>query len=478
MDGRRRSKDLAEGSYVPHEWGEEIASVRRETMSRRVSRHILQGYDASELLSDVQGNIKQIIELSHYYTDKIGLVKTAIRIYITLTDNEITLVGGSKKNKNYFNKLIDDLELNEVLRQSIPDIYKSGNIFWYRETEGKQTVWLHQLNPIDVEVKGHRRGRPVALLNTTSDPNTLPNDLKNVKDTSRPLNEKKLYQVSADREGYLRYGKPFTTATFLPIQHIEELLDMESDSIDSVVDSLMIVTIGDEKRPATQKQVQELKEVVKNLKQTSRIVGNHTLKADVKSKDTSVFNAEKFQVPMEMLMRSLGITPSLFTGEGSTNASVLGMQSATRIIESARKELEHTLNKIFKDIANEVGLDYKNNPKVSLGKLDLNDDEIAHKIMRELYLDSVLSAESYVKAHGYDYNIEKERMNEEDKDSIVPRPMSSTMSGTDYLLLKNGEMPNQEMNPMNNNQNQQPNNKEQTKPKQEAKPKNNQSNSS
>lgn len=457
MDDKRYYRDLAEGSYIPHQWMEEIASVTGEGLSRRGSRLIVQGYDANDLLSDVQGNIKKIIELSHFYTDAIGLVKTAVRIYVTLTDNDIRLEGGSKKNKNFFTRLIDDLEINKVVRQSIPDIYKSGNIFWYRETEGRKTVWIHQLNPIDVEVKGHKRGRPIATLNATSDPRTLPNDLKEIRNGTHALHERKTYQVSADREGYLRYGKPFTTATFIPIQHIQELLDMESESIGSVVDSLMIVTLGDEKRPATQSQIQELKKVVKDLKSTSRIVGNHTLKADVKTKDTSVFNAEKFEVPLKMLMQALGLTPALLTGEGGSDASNLGMQSATRIIESVRKEIEDALNKMFKDIAEECGLDYKNNPKVSLGKLDLNDDEVAHKIMRELYLDSVLSAESYVKSHGYDYEIEREKMDSEDGDNIIPRPMSSTMSGTDYLMLKQGTLPENMTNNSNENQQEQNN---------------------
>ena len=420
--------ELAEGSYIPKEFGEEIASVKREAMGRTYSRHIISGYDANELLSDFQGNFKQIVELSHYYADKIGIVKSAVRIYITLTIGEITLEGGSKKNKNYFTKLVERTQLNKILRQSIPDLYKSGNIFWYRETEGKETVWIHQLNPIDVDVKGHRRGRPIATLRTLNDPDTLPDDLLDEFTGTYKLNLRKTYHVANDREAYLRYGKPITTACFEPIQHIEKLLDMESESIDSIVDSLIIITLGDEKRPATQNQINELKKKVTNLKSTSRLVGNHTLKAQVIEKDISVFNKEKFEVPLQMLMQSIGITPSIFTGEGSESTALVGMQSATKTIQTARMEIEDELNNMFEDIALEVGLDPKNNPKVTLGKLDLNDDEIQHAIIRNLYLDGVLSAKTYAKVHGYNVDLEQEQIALEEKYDITPRPLSSTMS--------------------------------------------------
>lgn len=425
------SEELAPGSYRPKDENYEVASLGREEIDRVSSFSNTGCYEANRLLADPQGNFRKIVQLSHYYAEKIGILKSALRVYTTLTIGEIRLEGGTKKNKNVLEKFIEETKLNKTLRQSVPDIYKAGNFFWYREVSGKKSVWIHQLNPIDVEVLGHKRDRPVAKLRTSNDPSTLPDDLKNGLDGTYDLPKEKTYHCSVEREGYLRYGMPFTTSAFEPIQHIQELVDMEKESIKSVIESLIIITLGDDKRPATRDQIQELKRHVQNLKSTSRLVGNHTLKADVIEKNIEVFNKEKFEIPMKMLMYSIGITPSIFTGEGSYATASAGMQSATKTIELVRLEIEDVLAQLFEDVAKENGLDPKKNPKPTLGKLDLNDDKVQHQIIRNLYLDGLISAETYALVHGHILEYEQQRIKEEKKYNIQPRQMSSTLSNKD-----------------------------------------------
>src|SRR5690625_3097906 len=112
-------------------------------------------------------------------------------------------------------------------------------------------------------------------------------------------------------------------------------------------------------------------------------------------KDTSVFSPDKFNVPIKMLMYSIGITPSIFTGEGSYASSTAGMASAKQIIQSNRTELIETLEELFEDIAIENGLNPNDNPRVSLGKLELSEEKVQHQIIRNLFLDGVISADTY-----------------------------------------------------------------------------------
>ncbi|MEC1440558.1 hypothetical protein P9D57_17860 [Bacillus sonorensis] len=445
-------QEFAEGAYKPKELGEEVASVKNEGLERISSLSNISGYEANKLLMDPQGNFRKIVQLSHYYTEKIGILKSAVRVYVTLTNGEIQLEGGTKKNKNFLEEFIEKTNLNKTLRQSIPDLYKAGNFVWYRELEGRESVWIHQLNPIDVEIKGHKRDRPVADLRTNNDPATLPDDLKKDRDGKYHLPPNQTYHCSVEREGYLRYGMPFTTSAFEPIQHIQELIDMEKDSIKSVIESLIIITLGDEKRPATQEQIDKLKQHVKNLKSTSRLVGNHTLKADVIEKNIEVFNKEKFEVPMRMLMQSIGITPSIFTGEGSYATASAGMQSAKKTIELIRLEIEDTLKQLFTDVAKERGLDPKKNPTVSLGKLDLTEEKVQHAILRDLYLDGIISAETYALAHGHILEHEQTKTKEEKKYDIQPRKMSSTLGNEspgapEKIDSKPDNNPNQDKKP-------------------------------
>lgn len=407
----------------------EMASYGRENLRIVSSLSGTGHYEANKLLADPQGNFKSIVQLSHYYTDKIGVIKSAIKVYTTLTNGSIRLEGGLKKNQAFLEKFIKNTKLNKVVRQSIPDLYKAGNFMWYRERSGKESVWVHQLNPIDVDIQGHKRDRMVAKLKNQNDPATLPDDLQPNKSGEYILPLKQSYHCSLDREGYLRYGKPITTSTFEPVQHIQRLMDMETESIDSVIESLIIITLGDEKRPATPDQIRELKKHVKNLKSTSRLVGNHTLKADVIEKDLTVFDSGKFEVPMKMLLQSLGITPSIFTGEGSYATASAGMKSIKKMIEDVRTEIEETLEQLFADVAEEAGINPDKNPSVTLGNIDLTEEKIQHEIIRHLYLDGIISAETYALAHGHSLENEMERVKKEEKYEIEPRPMSSTLSG-------------------------------------------------
>ena len=435
--------EKAVGGYNEKDASYEISKIEREELNRISSLSSTGQYEANKLLADVQTNFKKIVALSHYYTDKIGILKSALKTYITLTIGDIRFDGGTKKNTKFLEDFVEEVKMNKVLRQSIPDLFKAGNFFWFRETSGKKTEWVHQLNPIDVEVAGHNRDRPVAKLRCNNDPQTMPEGLNKGKDGLYDLPLNKTYHCAIDREGYLKYGKPVTTPAFEPIQHMQRLIDMETDSIESVIESLIIITIGDEKRPATKDQVEDLTGKVKKLKSTSRLVGNHTLKADIHEKSVEVFNPDKFEVPMKMLMYSLGIVPSIFTGEGSYSTATAGMSTVKKIIEQARIEIEDTLNDLLKDVAMEAGLNPKNNPKVNLGKLDLTDEKIQHNILRDLYLDGIISAETYALVHGHKLDIEQDKIKAEEKYDIEPRQMSSTLS-------KDGRPESMDSNPDNN----------------------------
>lgn len=444
-------EEIAVGGYKPH--SSEIASYNREEFDRVSSASVL-NYEANCLLADYQNNYHKIVSLSHFLTDKVGIIKSAVRVYVTFTCGEIRLDGGTKRNKAFFEKFIKTTKLNKVLRQSVQDYYKAGNFFWFREKdESGKTVWIHQLSPRDVTVKGHKMDRPVAKLKLhTTDEETIPKGL--VKETGVDTGLYKLpilqtYQCANDREGYSRYGKTILTSTFEPVQHMNELMDMEKQSMKEVVEFLIIFTLGDKDRPAGDKQIQKLSEKVRNLKSTSRLVGNHTLKADAIRPDLTVFSPEKYEVPMKMLLQSLGITPSIFTGEGSYATATAGMTSAKQAMETARQEIIDTLTTLFEDIAKENGLDPEKNPSVNLGKLNLNDEKIQHAIIRDLYLDGIISAETYAEMSGYVLDDEQKEIEEEKKYNIQPRQMSSTMGGGGGRPEEDGNSnkPNQEKKP-------------------------------
>lgn len=426
-------EEVATGGYVPKTEAEyTFGSASNPEERTRYSSQVLHnaGLETNKLLADYQNNFPKIVSLSHFYADKIGLVKSSIRVYVTFTYGDILFDGGTKKNLKFCQAMKKKLKLNKILRQSLQDLYKAGNFFWYREKDSKgNTVWIHQLAPADVKVKGHFRDRPIAeIAIKTTDEKTIPLGLQKGKYGDYELPLEQSYHCAIDREGYSRYGKSIITSAFEPIQHIEELMDMEKETIDQVIDFMIIFTIGDKDRPAGETAIKKLTEKVQNLKNSSRLVGNHTLKADTIKPDTALFNPDKYEVPMKMLLQSLGITPSIFTGEGSYATASAGMMSAKQTMENAREEIIDALDQLLYDMAKEAGLNPENNPTIKLGKLNLTDEKIQHAILRDLYLDGIISGDTYAEQHGYNLEAEQGEIKEEKKYDIQPRPMSSTMS--------------------------------------------------
>ncbi|AXY82985.1 hypothetical protein vBBak6_025 [Bacillus phage v_B-Bak6] len=426
-------EEVATGGYVPKtEEDYTFGSANRAEERTRYSSKVLHtaGLETNKLLADYQNNFPKIVSLAHFYADKIGLIKSSIRVYVTFTYGDILFDGGTKKNLKFCQNAKKKLKLNKILRQSLQDLYKAGNFFWYREKDAKgNTVWVHQLAPADVKVKGHFRDRPIANIKfQTDDESSIPFKLNKGTNGEYELPIEQSYHCAIDREGYSRYGKSIITSAFEPVQHIEELMDMEKETIDQVIDFMIIFTIGDKDRPAGEKAINALTNKVQNLKNSSRLVGNHTLKAQEIKPDTALFNPEKYEVPMKMLLQSLGITPSIFTGEGSYATASAGMMSAKQTMENAREEIIDALDQLLYDMAAEAGLNPDNNPTIKLGKLNLTDEKIQHAILRDLYLDGIISGDTYAEQHGYKLEDEQNEIKEEKKYNIEPRPMSSTMS--------------------------------------------------
>jgi hypothetical protein len=285
--------------------------------------------------------------------------------------------------------------------------------------------------------------KPIANFSTNNDPRTLPSDFTKNAFGTIELPPGKTYHCSLDREGYLRYGKPITTSAFEPVQHMQELMDMEKQSISSVIENLIIVTIGDEKRPASEKDVKKLKQHIEGLGASSRLVGNHTLKGALIEKDTSVFNPEKFEVPMKQLLHSIGVPHSLFTGESSYSGSNTGLSVVKKNIDSNRKEIIDVIDQLLRDVAEDAGLNPDKNPKTRLSRLDLTEEKVQHQLVRNLYLDGVISAETYAATHGHDLDVEQDRIEEEEKYDIQPKEMSSTLSSKETGRPSEGDGPSE-----------------------------------
>src|SRR5699024_12104241 len=58
-------------------------------------------YEANMLLSDFQNNFNNVVRLSHYYVDKVGILKSAIKFYSTFTDRKSTRLNSSHVSISY-----------------------------------------------------------------------------------------------------------------------------------------------------------------------------------------------------------------------------------------------------------------------------------------------------------------------------------------------------------------------------------------
>ncbi len=300
------------------------------------------------------------------------------------------------------------------------------NMFTKQMIPGAYTV----LNPLTVHVdklNGYNDLLYFDTKDTTVDPTSMadvnkllltkvPQDMarKFGRASGIPLNQKNVRRILRMRQPYEAYGSVMMERAFAAVHEKNKLRQMDMSMVNSVINQIIKVTIGNDEFPATPRQLKNLAEAFRNVGKSQVIFWNHTLEIEVIRPDTKVLNAEKYQRVDEDIRNAFGIAEVLLGGGGSkTNfaTSYLSLKAFLTNLQQGRKDVLRWLRDEYEDIAEAMGFD--SIPEVSFNELSLTDEIAESQIVMQLVDRGIISYTSAQSLLGFDPRIELERRTEE-----------------------------------------------------------------
>ena len=219
------------------------------------------------------------------------------------------------------------------------------------------------------------------------------------------------------RMPYEPYGKVMMERAFAGIHEKNKLRQMDLTMMNSMMNQIIKVTIGNDDFPATPRQLKMLATAFQNSGASNTIFWNHTLNIEVIRPDPDILNKEKYERVNEDIRNAFGISEVLTGGGGSkTNfaTAFLSLKAFLTNLQEGRKDILHWLRGEYQDIAEAMGFD--SFPEPSFNPLSLTDEIGEKQIIISLIDRGIISYQSAQSRLGYDPEIELERRKAETKD--------------------------------------------------------------
>jgi hypothetical protein len=366
------------------------------------------------------------------------------------------------KIKQFYDDWAEAVNIEQVLGWMFLEYYRSGNVVTWRElvpykkggidlqnnslylsTSAKKKEWTKKmipgaytiLNPLTVSVDGVVGYRdslyfmPPMIDNEKISGNTtedfydivLRHTPKEMQERAKiegkvPLSQKNVRRVLRMRMPYEPYGSILMERAFASIHEKNKLRQMDLTMVNSVINQIIKVTVGNDTHPATPRQIKALADAFKNVGKSQTIFWNHTLNIEVIRPDTKVLNREKYERIDDDIRSAFGI-PAILTGEsgGRTNfaTAYLSVKAFLANLMEGRRDVLDWLKGEYRDIAEVMGFDSFPEPRFNTLALT---DEIAEKQVIMQMLDrGIISYTTAQSVLGYDPQVEQERRKVESK---------------------------------------------------------------
>ncbi len=367
------------------------------------------------------------------------------------------------KIKAWFDKWCDDVDIELVIGWMFLEYYRSGNVvtvrklapykerndgfapeYAYSSREQAQAaakkmyskksipIAYTVLNPLTVHVtnvNAYKDNLFVKVnesvdLKSENDSysimlNEMPKDFGEIAKKAGiiPLSEKNTKRILRMRQPYEAYGSVMMERAFNAIYEKNKLRQMDMSMVNSAINQIIKVTVGNDEFPATPKQIKNLAVAFQNAGKGQAIFWNHTLQIDVIRPDTTVLNNQKYERVNEDIRNAFGIS-EILTGGGSSKTNFatayLSLKAFMANLTEGRDDILRWLISEYKDIAQAMG--FSTYPTPSFNPLSLT-DEIAEKQLIMQALDrGIISYATAQSRLGYDPKIERDRRKKEQPD--------------------------------------------------------------
>jgi hypothetical protein len=388
---------------------------------------------------------KELIKMAwDAYHFNCGRYATATNIMVDFSFSGI-INEGETKGVEFFKILVENNDIDGIIKQILLEYYISGNVFIYREILSKGTkkeppkVIYTILDPTLVNVEAVSPFGDVYLSYKVTNKmkemagssikeikemfKALPKDWQTaIKAGSKiPLDPEKTYAIYKKKMNYQEYAIPSITPGFPTMDYIQTQRVAESITAKGFINQLIVVTIGSDEFPATRAQLTDVATMLKTPSPSYMLVYDHTLKINQITPNTDVFDADKYIQPNRELSEVIGVPTSLITGEGGFSGYVMAFKVMKKMLEDGIRGINNWLKHEWGVLGEEFRVDP---PSVRLDTPDLDDQATVNQLVLGLIDRGVLSVRSALestKISNLNTEIERLTTEQEYSDLFVPR---------------------------------------------------------
>lgn len=224
--------------------------------------------------------------------------------------------------------------------------------------------------------------------------------------------------VQYKRDGYRQWATPFLWRVIDDLKFKKLLRDMDISVAESVINTLTIVAIGDTPNgfPPTPEMFMRLGKLLKTKSKSQTLIWNDLIKVIAEYPPVDkILGKEKYEQVDADVRSALGISEVILNGQGKGNFanSFLSVKTLIERLESARNQLTRWLEEQMMIVAK--AMDFRKPATIRLNHMSLSDQEAEKKLLLELADRGMISYKNIVERFGEDYEIEIQRMKEEDQ---------------------------------------------------------------
>jgi hypothetical protein len=430
-------------------------------------------YDYFRPEESVPHHVKGILNKADIIYNRVGLVKNVIDLMGDFACQGIRLVHPNKRIERFYKNWFDKISGEERSERFLNNLYRVGNVVINRQTakvsvkvednlyktvgspdlvinqegvniEKREIPWRYTfIDPVCVDVVG---GSLSSFVSHKAYAITIPGNLR--KTINSPKNEAEraiidqlpapIIEAAKSRKAYLldpektlvfHYKKddwkiwayPMIYSIMDDINVIEKLKLADMSALDGAISNIRIFKLGSlEHRIApTAAAASKLSSILQNN------VGGGTMDLvwgpdiELLESKTSVhqFLGEgKYTPHLNSIYAGLGIPPTLtgtFGAAGTTN-NFISLKTLTQRLQYGRKVLAAFWKKEIAMVQKSMGFRFP--AKIEFDRMDLSNEEAEKSLLIQLADRNIISDELIQKAFGLDPEMEKTRLNRENKE--------------------------------------------------------------
>lgn len=394
-------------------------------------------YDLEKMFNAPQDEMINIVGFAKYCYRKYGIIMRVINIIRDFGASGFRLNYPKKdqKVKSVIQEYNQRIHMNKLLNDMMYEIAMTGNLVAY-DREGKN-VDIYPINLIEVIPLKVNNKQVVAIkVNDLFNVKALTYDDKIVdkikqgypEEIGQALEENKEYAIldennvfftKINSSRYERYGVPIILPAFEDLAHKSLLKEAEKSTAVSVIDKIMLVTVGDENNKPSKALIDQYSQLFDNVSGSVRATVPYYVNIKWVEPDTSYFGKDKFiQIDTDILS-TLGVSLALIKGDGGGNYSecAISFTGLIQMINAMRDEIPSFMHQLYRNELQRNGLNPDHAPTVQLNEVVIDKDAKLN-LVKSLFTEAGLPYEVLYEECGYDYDYIKLIREEENKNQL------------------------------------------------------------